>query len=98
MGAGAGRQADAIVKLGKAIQMIQEALMGLPVGSDIHKAANKAIGDLARHVPVGPDTQGVQQTAGQDLRRQQVAQALLGAIKGGGGPQPMAPALPLPGA
>jgi hypothetical protein len=98
MGPGAGNQADSIVKLGQAIKLIQEAMMGLPVGSDIHRAANKAVGDLARHVPVGPMTQGVQRTAGQDLRRQQVAQALMGAIGGQAGPQSMPPATPFPGA
>jgi len=68
------------------------------VGSDIHRAANKAIGDLARHVPIGPETQGVQRTAGQDLRRQQIAQALMGSIAGQAGPRSMPPATPFPGA
>jgi hypothetical protein len=98
MGPGAGGQADAIIKLGNAVKMIQEALMGLPIGSDIHRAANKAITDLSRHVPFSPLTQGTQNTASQDLRRQQIQQALMGAVARAAGPRPMPPSVPLPGA
>ena len=95
---GQGTQANSLIKLGQAIKLIQEAMLGLPIGSDVHGASVKAIRDLSRHVPVGPDTQGVQQTAGQDMQRQMIQQALMRAMGGQGGPQPMPPATPLPGA
>lgn len=97
-GRGVGGQATGLIKLGQAIKLIQEAMMGLPIGSDIHSAAVKAIRDLSRHVPVGPSTQGVQQTAGADAARNNIQQALLRAIVGQSGPQPMPPSTPLPGA
>lgn len=86
-----------LIKLGQAIQAIQEALMMLPIGSDIHKSATKAITDLSKHVPVGPQTQGVMQTQQQDARRQLVQNALASA-GGGGGRPPMPPTTPIPGA
>jgi hypothetical protein len=97
-GPGQGAHANGIIKLGSAIKMIQEAMMMLPIGSDVHNAAVKAIRDLAKHVPVGPEAQGVQQTQGQDAARQQIQQALMRAVTGQGGPQPMPPSTPLPGA
>lgn len=86
-----------LIKLGQAIQAIQEAMPLLQIGSEVHRAATKAISDLSRHVPVGPPTQGVQQTNQQDARRALIQNALANAA-GGGRPPGMPPSTPVPGA
>ena len=91
-----------------AVQMITQALQGLPVGSEAHTAAINAMRQLSRHVPQGAPTTGVQQTQLQDMLRSLARNALLQRImqqrsqQGGGGQQPGAqappPTTPLPGA
>ena len=70
----------------------------LPIGSDVHRAAAKAIQDLSKHVPVGPETAGVQQTQQGDQQRALIQNVLARAIGGQQGPRPMPPSMPLPGA
>ena len=96
---GAGSQAGALVKMQHAIAMLQQALADLPIGSDLHKAALKAVSDLAKHAGGSPETQGVQQTGGGNMLMQIVRNALMNRVaqNQGGAPSGI-PSTPLPGA
>lgn len=88
-------------KVAMAIDLLQQALPGLGVGSQQHSGVLNAIRQLSRHVGEGAPQQGAQQTAIQDMMRNQVRSAILQRIlaqRGGGGPPGMAPSTPLPGA
>ena len=96
---GAGTQAAAMVKISNAIRQIQEAASTLPIGSELFKAANKAVADLSKHFPQVEGGEGAQATAAQDQIRQLQRQAMLRRImQNSGGPQAPPPATPLPGA
>jgi hypothetical protein len=98
-------------KLLQAIQLIQQAAIGLQPGTPLFKEANRAVGMLSKHLPQGAPTTGVQLTGMRDLLRQimqnsflpqimkQMSQAGGGGGQGGPGPQqPPMPSTPLPGA
>lgn len=100
---GEGTQANAMMLLQNAIQMIQKAAMGLPAGSPMHRDATRAVGSLSRHLSQGQPTAGVQQTQLSDLLRMVAKSGLLQMLRGQGGDQngdagqaPM-PSTPLPG-
>ena len=104
---GAGNQANSLLMLKNAIDLIQQSLSGLDAGSQPHRDALNALRQLSRHLPQGAPTAGVQQTQMGDLLRTIMRSALLqrlrgqqgGAGQGGpGGPQPPMPSTPLPGA
>jgi hypothetical protein len=96
---GAGTQAGALIKMQHAIAMLQQALADLPIGSDMHKAALKAISDLAKHAGGGPETQGVQQTGAGNMLMNIVRNALMQRVAGNQGGAPTGiPSTPLPGA
>ena len=97
---GMGTQADALMKVKSAVDMLQTALPALGAGSEAHTAVLRAITQLARHVPQGAPTAGVQQTQIQDMLRNTIRNALLQRVMAqqGGGQQPMSPSTPLPGA
>lgn len=98
---GPGDQADALLKLKTGVDMLNDSLKGLQVGSEPYNAVAAAIKQLVKHVPQGAPTAGAQQTQLQDLQRQLARRAILQrvlAMQGGGStPQPM-PSTPLPGA
>lgn len=90
----------AMMKISQAISQIQEAMMSLPIGSELHKAANKAVSDLSKHFQ-GPTeaTAGAQQTMLQDQLRQMMQQALMRRVmqnSGGAAANPVS--TPQPGA
>lgn len=104
---GPGNQADSMNKLQTAIQMIQEAALGLPPGSPLHRDALKAASSLSRHLGgasgMAPGA-GIQKTQLSDMFRDTVKHMLLqrimasrGGGPGGGGAQPPMPSTPLPG-
>jgi hypothetical protein len=107
---GPGNQADGLTQLKSAIDIIQNALPLLGVGTPMHNSALNALRQLTRHVAQGGQAAaGTQQTNLMDLLRNTVRNALLqrvmagqgggGAAGGGGGPpQPPNPSTPLPGA
>lgn len=109
---GAGDSAGSMNKLIQAVQMIQQAAMGLPPGSPLHRDALKAATSLSRHLPQGAPTAGVQLTGIRDLLQQVMKSGFLqnimqqrgggagGAGGGAAGPAPQAPmpSMPLPGA
>jgi|SRR5882672_8073 len=100
---GQGDQANSLLMLKNAIDLIQQALAGLDPGSPPHRDALNALRQLSRHLPQGAPSAGAQQTQlGDILRmigRSGLLQSLRGRQKGGGGgpPAPM-PSTPLPGA
>lgn len=79
-----GAAADSMSKVGQAIQILELALPGLPVGSDPHKAVLSAIQGLSKQVPPSSTVPGVQNTqlmalqkdAGQSAMLQQLARAM----------------------
>lgn len=101
-------------KVLQALQMIQQAQVGLQPGTPLHKDVVDAVRKLSRHLPQGAPTQGVQLTGMRDLLRsigqnsflQNIMQQLSGgrgqgSQGGSAGPQPQmapSPSMPLPGA
>ncbi len=101
-----GLEAAALAKLQNHLQGMQMILAVLPVGSDVARDLRDAIGKVAKHVPPGAFSQGVQMT---DMQRQlmqqrqqgpQIAAMRAGSMApgamGGGqaGPQPQQPPSP----
>lgn len=108
---GPGDNASAMNKIMQALAMIQQAQVGLPPGSPLHKDVVDAVKRLSRHLPAGKPTAGVQLTGVQDMMKQIMSGGFLPQIlqqlaKGGGGDgsagaQPSLapnPSMPLPGA
>lgn len=98
-----GLMADSISKIGTAVQMLQNALPGLPVGDEVQKAVLDAITKLSKVAPKSAQVPGVQTTQLRGLATQAqegaMLQSLLRAMEGGGAPRPgMAPSLPPGGA
>lgn len=99
--------ADGMMLLQRAIKMIQQAALGLPPGSPLHRDALKAATSLSRHMGgaagAGPAV-GVEKTQSGDEMRRIVQNMLLQRIigqKGAGGQMPQQapmPSTPLPGA
>jgi len=97
---GAGSQAQAIMQIKTALDMIQSALPGLQTGSEMHRDALNAVNRLSRHMPQGTPTAGLQQTLLQNLLRNTARNAMLQRVmasqgQGGGAPSP---STPVPGA
>lgn len=100
--AGAGAKSMMLVKT--AVAQLQDSLSGLPMGSDVHNAVLKAIGDISKHLGKGPDdaSQIVQQLAQlarsqqQNPQQQQAIQRLFPQQSPGPGASP--PAAPPPAA
>jgi hypothetical protein len=107
---GPGNMADSLSKLKIAIDLMQNALQGLPVGSQPYQDTLRALERLSRHLPqTGMAQGGQQQTVLMDLLRRgkqnPMLQALAGLMgagggqgQGGGGSAPPMPSTPLPGA
>lgn len=97
---GQGAQAGALMQVKMALDMLQNALPQLGMGSDVHRDVIQAVTRLSRHLPQGIPTAGAQQTSLQDMQRNTIRNAILQRIMAqqGGGQQPMPPSTPLPGA
>jgi hypothetical protein len=100
---GPGNQADALMKIKSAIDLIQQALPSLPAGTPAHTAALRAVQQMSRHIPQGAPTAGVQMTQLRDLMRGVMQNPILQMLQGrGGGGQQQAqapmPQTPMPGA
>lgn len=101
-----GMMADSLSKIGTAVQMLQTALPGLPVGDEVQKAVLDAITKLSKIAPASAQVPGVQATQlrglGQQAQEGAMLQALMRALQapssGGGaapgGAPPMRPPLP----
>lgn len=86
---GPGNQADAMNKISMAIQMIQQSIASLPMGSPIHKDALSAVQRLSRHLGQGfqGPAAGVQKTGIQDMLHDTIRNFIAARMGGGqGGP------------
>lgn len=98
---GQGAQAQALMQVKMALDMLQNALPQLGMGSDVHRDVINAVNRLSRHLPQGIPTAGAQQSGIRDLLRNTVRNAMLQRVmaqQGQGGQQPPQPSTPLPGA
>lgn len=104
---GPGNSADSLTTLRTAIGLMQQALHGLPQGSQQHRDVLRALTQLSRHMPQGGGTAAVEQTGLMDMLRniqrapifQKILQMFGGGQGGQGGqPTPPMPSTPLPGA
>lgn len=95
-----GTRAGGMAKVIQAIRMIQLAMVELPIGSDIHKDASKAVDMLSKHLQMGPETQGITQTGIGQLLQSLARNAMAGRAQAPGaqGGPAMPPSTPLPGA
>jgi len=66
-----GLEAAAMAKLAVHIQALQTLLAVLPAGSDIARDVRDGISKMAKHVPPGEVSQGVQMTEAQRALMQQ---------------------------
>jgi hypothetical protein len=103
---GPGNQADSMVTLQQAIQLIQQAALGLPPGSPLHRDALRAASQLSRHLGgqsgMAPGAGVLKTSLGDQLRhtvRNMMLQRVLGMKQQGPGqgPNPPMPSTPLPG-
>lgn len=97
-----GLAAKALAQVGEAIRILEMALPNVPPGTPVHKDVLDVVSKLAKHVPAGDQTHGVQMTALADLQRNaqqsQMLQSVMrsagqggagaGAGAGAGGPPP----------
>ena len=70
-----GNAAGAVAKIRQAIELMQDALPSVPLGSDLHKEVLGAITKLAKHASAGDASPGIQQTAGKTLMQTQQHEA-----------------------
>ena len=78
------------VKLG--LEALQTALPTLPMGSQLHNAVLKAIGDISKHMQESPNDssaviQQLVQLARQQQQQPQQQSAMRAMMPGGGAPQ-----------
>lgn len=96
---GAGTRAGGLAKMIQAIRMLQMAMLEIPIGSEIHKDASKAVDMLSKHLNLSQETQGVTQTGVGQLLQQIARMAMMSRGQGAQqGPPAMPPSTPLPGA
>ena len=96
-----GHAAGSMVDIRNAVQALQKALPGIPLGTELHAAVLKAVTDITkrldpsdRETNKGVDIQGLLQQAKQQQQGSPLASMLKAAEPGGGGGA--APALPPP--
>jgi hypothetical protein len=94
-----GAAGQGLSQVKTALEMLQKALPGLPMGDPVHTAVLKAVSDLTKHVAAGADDQSdkiqqlVQAARGAQTNPQGAALAQMFPGGGGGG----SPAPPPPG-
>ena len=89
-----------MAKVREAIKMLEQALPGIPTGSDAYKAVLNAISSTAKFVPPSAEVPGVQKTALRDMQqgadKSAVMQSLMRSLSGGGAGQGAPGAQPAP--
>lgn len=75
-----GLMADSLSKVGIAVQTLQQALPGLPIGDEAQKAVLDAITKLSKIAPPSSQVPGVQATQLQGLTKQAQEGAMLQAL------------------
>lgn len=96
---GAGVQGLTLVHTG--LEALQKALVGLPMGSEIHTAVLKAISDISRKLDNSGGDQAAKMQALVAMGREQQNNpqaAIMQKLMQGGGGSPQAPAMPGAGA
>ena len=97
-GANRGLEAAALARLAVYAQGMATILAVLPVGSDASRDVREALNKIAKHVPPGGASPGVQMTEAQRNMMQQRQMgpqiAAMRAASAGGGGQPQAPQQP----
>ncbi len=91
--------AGAMSKVREAIQILNQAISQLPVGTDPHKAVMSAVQGLTKVVPPSNEAMGIQQTTLRDLQQNAGKNAMLQQVMsslGAGGAQPGAGPSPAP--
>jgi hypothetical protein len=83
-----GLEAAATARLAVFVQGMQTLLAALPAGSDIARDVRQAVDKLAKHVPPGGVSRGVQMTENQRMLMQQKQQPQIAAMRQGGGAPP----------
>ena len=86
-----GLAAGGMSKLREAVNMLSLALPDLPLGSEPHKAAARAITDLSKSVPASEEIPGMQVTQLQGLQKQAQQSAPLVALMRAMGQQQQQP-------
>src|SRR5215475_3333427 len=101
---GPGNQANSLMLIKNALDMLQQALAGLDHTSPVYRDTLTSMQRITRHLSQGAPTAGVQQTQLGDILRMVARSALMGRLqaqqRGGGGgqqQQPPMPSTPLPG-
>ncbi len=89
-----GREAAGMSRLGVIVRLMEETVPLLGVGSEPGQAMLKALNSLAKHVPPGSVTPGVQQSTMQRLMQQQQQMGPQVAAMRAMGQQPGQPAQP----
>ena len=87
----AGQAAQGMTGVKLALEVLQKALPGLQMGSELHSAVMKSITDLSKHVAQGADDQsGMMQQLAMLARAAQTDPARMAAMRSmGGGAPPM---------
>jgi len=84
-----GQSANSMSQVRMALDMLQKALPGLPMGSDPHKAVLSFIQSVSKSIPPSAEIPGVQQTGMRDLQQQAqqsaMMQQLMRSMGGGAG-------------
>ena len=93
-----GNEASGLAKLGLVIRLMENLVPLLGTGSEAGKDVLQALSRLAKHVPAGMFSQGVEKSAmdgaAQQNRQMAAIQAMKAAGAGGGAPPPGAGAAP----
>lgn len=93
-----GIEAAALAKLSNVAQMLRLLTNAFPVGSDVDRDLRDALNKIAKHVPPGAVSQGVQMTEAQRTLMQQKQQAPQIAAQRAAQMQPPAGGSPMPAA
>jgi len=94
-----GIEAAALAKLAVHATAIQQLMMAFPIGSDISRDLREAVNKLAKHVPQGAVSPGMQMTEAQKMlmqQRQMAPQNAAAQASQMGGGVPAAPPPPPP--
>jgi len=86
-----GIEAAALTRLAVLTARIREVMMAFPIGSDVARDISEAVNKLAKHVPQGAVSPGMQMTEAQKMLMQQRQMAPQNAaaqasLMGGGAP------------
>ena len=91
-----GSQAQSLSMVREAVRLLQQALPGIPLGSDPHKDVLKAITSLSKSVPPSAEIPGIQTSTLAGLQKSAQDNAVLRQLAGAMGQGPAVPAIQPP--